>query len=232
MSYDVLPGNILLPAPKDWDESEEINRKYLRLLTASAFRKKTTSSVKDDHRRHEDDETNRDNDDEMNDDEKSNTTLSKLSQRSHLHDSSIEDPLQLLHMYDPSVLSKYSWMAATSQNGDVFVESDKFNPRLFLATKHHSLKYENLGLAKRNLKQTENELKMKMIILSEKNIHKFTEAKNAIDALCSNRDAKFRDGSVNRLDQSLMNVQEDSERLFEPLIQRKKGKCDEWNVNK
>ena len=118
---------------------------------------------------------------------------------------------------------KYNITDSLSQNGNVDLESDQFNPRLFFATKHHPLKYESLSQAKKNLNLTMNDLNMKMIVLSEKNIHKFAEAKNIVDLLCSNKDAKFRDGSVERLDQTLEHAILDAERLCNPLIQRKEG---------
>ena len=207
-------------APTSWEECEETKKKYNRFALSKQPQKRQSIGFDDNDQ--DDDDGNEDDDED---------SESKRQRQERLLDLAIPDPLNLEHTYRQSHINRMNWMAATSDNGDIYVESDKYNPRLFLATKHHALKYENLGLAKTNLNKTINDLKMKMILLSEKNIHKFTEAKDTVDSLCANKDAKFRDGSVSRLDQVLQNVQEDSDNLFMPLIQRKKGKLDRNEAN-
>ncbi|EFC46828.1 predicted protein [Naegleria gruberi] len=155
-------------------------------------------------------------------------SLQKAAKKTSVSDQSDDDPLKLVQTYPEKEVQKYNITASLSQNGNVDIESDKFNPHLFLATKHHPIKYQEFNRAKKNLQTTMEDLNMKMILLSERNIHKFAEAKNIVDLLCSNKDAKFRDGSVERLDQALENSIQDAEKLFDPLIQRKEEKMHQF----
>ncbi|KAL9645591.1 hypothetical protein ABK040_000654 [Willaertia magna] len=173
-----------------------------------------------------DEQVHQDNEEDYDDQISSNNTTNK---NNNINNSYLIDPLQFSNIYRQrerqSSINNKEWKArikTSGKEGSTFLAANDYNPRLFLATKHVQMRYEDLSTAKTNLQSTTNDLNMKMILLIEKNITKFIDAKDVMDELSQRKDAKFRDGSVNRLDNQLTSILNDCENLIKPIIQKKK----------
>ncbi len=176
---------------------------------------------------------NNDNDD----DSHSSTSTSTHNNKSAIVSNAvvvnaIEDPMGITldgrsfahRMTQWNVLkSQQHSLRSLLENKDIYISKENFSASLFLAAVHRQTPMDDLlNRGRDNLLRNQKRLESKMRKLIQSNLSKFIEAKDSLDRIHRTKNSKFRDNSVQSIQNQFKSLNDQASELFQPMIRVKK----------